>query len=476
MIKKIGIGVGVLLLLIILISVIGLMSLGSFVTPNFIVKQIESSMNVRAEVKKVNISLFSALSSVGIEGIKLGRRDAVADAGTDLDKREDMKSSVISLEKIDLGLSLGAILSKEFRLNKLILNEPKVSLVLFENGSNSLSPLFQPPITVNGEPNPKLSPEAIAERIKAEKELEGKKLEEVESKEPFTIKSIPISISMGELGIKNGNISVTMQKTKQVINLTSATILLKNLDIVPDNLEKHNSVNLDLSFNLSVIGANSKESALFLLNSSGKIQPFETKTGLVNPSVVHSVKIKEGTYMNGFAAFDALAGGLPALNSLNIKMDKIAQKVELQKDVQAKIGYTQGKVIFKDSPNFTTKHYDLKIMEGTWIQLTNSTHSMNAKIVATKQESDKALAGINKALEGAKGVDTTVIKKEILGNLMEGDRVALPFKSTGSIKSPNVSLGINLPSIAGLLKGAVKDALKGKIPDGAKDALKKFGF
>lgn len=478
--KKIAIGLVGFFLLVLVILFVALVSLGSFVTPDFLVKQIEKSLNVRAQVQSVHISIFSALSGFEIEGIQLARRDSFADSATPLKDRPVIPDAVVSIGKAELGIGLGAILKKEFRLEKLILQEPKLSLVLFENGSNNLSTLFRPPVTVEGQPNPALSPDALKAR-QLEEEITAKQKEEVASNEPFSIRSLPISLTMGELGLKNGNFTINMKKTNQVIHLRNTNIVLRDMDINPTNLEKQNSVKLDLGFDLSVIGASSQESARFLLSSGGTIVPFDKTTGQPNPAVVHSVKIRKGSFLSGFAAFDALAGGLPALKSLNIKLDSFSQKAELKSDVETKLGYTKGRVSFLDSPTFPTTNYDLKIETGTWIQITNNSHQMKGKIIATQEESKRALAGLDSTLEAnAKGADTTEIKKQILGNLLEGDRIALPFQSSGNIASPVVALGIELPSISGLLKGAatqaVKDAFQKAVPPQAKDALKKFGF
>lgn len=474
--KKIGIYVGASILGLLLIIIIGLSSLSSFITPEFVVQNLESSLNARVYVKEVNLNLFSATE---VKGIELTNRDSVADKGTPLEERTPIKNPLVQLESIDLGLTFSALLKKEFRLDKLIINSPDLTLVLNENGSNNLSSLFKPPVTVNGEPNPSLTAEALAERKKEEEE--AKRSSDASSNEPFSIKSIPISISMGELGIKNGNIKIVMKKTKQVIQLNALNLFLKDLDIVPDDLENHNSLKLILNTDLGIIGSNGKESSLFLLDTNGTITPFDAKTGLVNTSIVHSVTIKEDSYISGFAVFDSLAGELPALKNLNIKMDKLAQKSSLKEDVTTKIGYSKGRVSFKDSPVFPTTNYDLVISEGTWIQITNSTHIMNGKIIGTKEESDRAISQIDKALQGAgKGVDTSELKKKIFGDLIEGDRVALPFQSTGNIKDPNVGLKIQLPSIADLISGgakkAISDAIDKNIPGAAKDALKSFGF
>lgn len=477
--KKIGIYIGAAVIGLLLIIIIGLSSLSSFITPQFVVKSLESSLNARVNVKEVNINLFSALSAIEVKGIELGYRDSVADKGTLLEERQAMKSPVIQLDSIDLGLTLSALLKKEFRLDKLIINSPDLTLVLNEDGSNNLSSLFKPPVTVNGEPNPSLTPEALEERRKEEEQ--AKRDADSESKEPFSIKSIPISISMGELGIKDGSVKVVMKKTKQIIQLNALNLILKDLDIVPDDLENHNSLKLILNTDLGVIGANGKESSKFLLDTSGTIVPFDAKTGLINTAIVHTVTIKEDSYISGFAVFDSLAGELPALKNLNLKMDKLSQKSSLKKDVTTKIGYSNGRVSFKDSPVFPTSNYDLTIVEGTWIQITNSTHLMNGKIISTKEESDRAISQIDKALQaGSKGADTSEMKKKIFGDLLEGDRVALPFQSSGNIKSPNVGLKISLPSLTDLISGgakkAISDAIDKKIPGAAKDALKSFGF
>jgi hypothetical protein len=478
--KKIGISLGIFILALVLLITIGLYSLSSFITPEFVVKNLESSLNARVNVQKVNINLLSALSSIGVEGIELAPRDKYANEGTELSKRKPISNPLIQLKSIDLGLTFSAILKREFRLDRLIINDPDLTLVLNENGSNNLSGLFKPPLTVEGKPNPSLTPEALEERRKEEAESAANS-----SDEPFTITSIPISISMGEMGIKNGNIKVVMKKTSQVILLRSLNLILKDLDIVPQDLKNHNVLKTVVNTELSILGANGKESSKFILDSNGSVVPFDAKTGQVNPAIVHSVTFEEGSFISGFAVFDSLAGNMPALKNLNLKLDKLSQKSELKKDVSAKIGYSKGKVTFKDSPVFPTTNYDLTILEGTWIQVTNSTHGMNGKIISTKEESEKAISQIDKTLEaGAKGSDTSTIKKQIFGNLLEGDRVALPFQSTGNIKSPNVSLKVELPSISDLLqagaKKAVSDAIgkqmKGKVPDAAKDALKKFGF
>ncbi|MDZ4727254.1 MAG: AsmA domain protein [Leptospira sp.] len=479
--KKILIGVGGFFGLLIFILVVALVFAGSFLTNEFLVKQIESAINVRANITKVNINLFSALSSVEVEGIQLTYRDDVADKGTPLADRKELKSAVISIGKADIKLSLLGILMKKFELKKLLISEPKVSFIMFENGGNNLTTLFKAPAIVNGEPNPALTPEAIAER-KREAEEERRAAKD-EPSEPFTAKDIPVAIKMGVVGAEKGDIQVTMKKTGQVIQIKGLNFKLSDIDIDGSDLESHNHVGVKFDADVTIIGKSKQEAAKFLLDTEGDLQPFVVKSGLVNPSVVYNVTMEEDSFLSGFAAFDAIAGELPMLNQAGLKLDKLKEKSELKKDVSFKISYADGKITFLDEPTFPTKNYDLQINKGSYLIVTNNQHEMKMGMLYDEDESKKSIAGVDAKIKDAtKGSgDPKELRNKVLGSLIKNERINIPFKTSGDIRNPNVTLGVEIGSMSDLLGGAIKGAIKGKIGDELKkipggDALKKFGF
>ncbi|GBF49160.1 hypothetical protein LPTSP4_06700 [Leptospira ryugenii] len=479
--KKILIGIGAFLGTILTLLIIGLVFAGSFITNEFLVKQIESSINVRANVEKVNISLFSALSSIEIEGIQLAYRDSIADKGTALGERKPISNPVISIGKASVKVSFLALLQKKFELKKLLISEPKITLVMFENGGNNLTTLFKTPSTVNGEPNPALSPEAIAERKK--EEAEERQRAKDEPSEPFSIKSIPIAIQMGLVGLEHADVSVLMKKTGQVIQVKDLNLKLTDIDIDGADLANHNHVSVDFDADVTIIGKAKNEAAQFLLDTNGEISPFVEKTGLVNPSVIYNVTMQEDSFLSGFAAFDAIAGELPILNQAGLKLDKLKEKAILKKDVSFKVSYADGKVTFLDEPTFPTKNYDLQINKGSFLIITNNQHEMKMGMLYDEEESKKSIAGVDAKIKDAtKGSgDPKELRNKVLGSLIKDDRINIPFKTSGDIRNPSVTLGVEIGSLADLLGGAIKGAIKGKIGDELKkipggDALKKFGF
>lgn len=480
--KKIGIAVGGLFGLILLVLILGLVFAGSFITNSFLVKQIESALNVRAQVEKVNINLFSALSGIEIEGIILAPRDEVANKGTPLEERKPISGGAIKLGKADIKISFLALLGKKLQVNKLVLKEPTIALTMYADGGNNLVPLFKTPKTVNGEPNPALSAEALAEK----KEAEAEAIREAANNPsgPFSIKDIPIAIKMGLVGVQNGDITLNMQKSGQTILVKALDLELTDIDIDGSDLESHNKVDVNFDADVTIIGRNKNEAAKFLLDTHGRLTPFVVKSGLVNPSVRYEVKMLEDSFLSGFAAFDSIAGELPMLNQAGLKLDKLKEKAVLSKDVKFEVEYSNGKITFLDEPTFPSKNYDLQIVKGSYIVATTNYHEMKMGVLYDEGESKKSIAGVDEKIKAAtKGNgDPKEYRNKILGNLIKDDRLNIPFRTYGDLRNPNVELGVSVGSLTDLVGGAVKDAIKGKMNDelkkipGAGDALKGLGF
>jgi len=476
--KKLVIGISIFLVGLVAILVTGLFLVGKVVTPEFLVSTIESSINVRANVEKININLLSLFSSIEVEGIGLGKRDEVANKGIPLAERQDKFSPVLGLGKVELKLSIGPLLSGKFSLQKLLLIEPKVNLVLFSDGGNNLTPFFKPPLVVNGQPNPALSPEALAERKKEEEEA---KSEVEEPSKPFHIRDLPVAIQVGTVGVKNGSVTVLMKKSGQTIYLNSLDFIISDLDIDGKDLASHNKLDLDLDVNLLIKDKTGKDSTELLLETSGTINPFVVATGAINPSVEYKITMLKGSFLSGLAAFDAASGEMPMMKSAGLKMDKLNEKATLEKDVQFKVKYGNGRVTFLDSPTFPSKNYDLTIQKESYIQLTDNTHEWKLGVLYEKEESTKSISNVDKQIQDAtKGQgDPKEIRNKLLGNLVQDGRIQLPMKTYGDIRNPSVELGVQLGSLTDLIGGAVSGAIKGKVGEELKkipgsDALKKL--
>ncbi len=460
--KKILISISIFLGLILTVLIAGLLSISSIVTPDFIVSQIESSLNTRADLKKVNISLFSAMSSIELEGLSLHERDQFADNANLLAERTASASPVLSVRKVDLKLNFVALLRRSFQLKSFLLIEPFVSITLKENG-NSLTHLFKKPKLVAGKPNPALE---VKEEVSSADNIN----------KPFTVKSLPISANIAKVGMENGTINIFIQKTLQKLSLKNVNLLLTDIDIDPENLEKHNTLHLIANINTSVLNSGGQETALFKIISKGSIVPFVAKTGLINPSVNYNLTLKAGSYINGLSIMDALSGTLPVLSNAGIKLDGFSKKADLSSDVNIIINYFSNKITLLNQITIPTPNYDLTLEKNNWVHLETNEHYFKGGVLASKAESDKAISGVDSAIKTQLKIENPAeIRNKILGNLIKEERVNLPFTSNGNIKSPNVSLMIELPSLLefgkGILIDKAKEEIKKKLPAGVNDAI-----
>src|SRR5690242_19120945 len=101
--KKLVYFIGIPVVVVLLAVFIGTwFFLSRVLNENFLVQQIESSLNVRADVKKLNVSLFSIMSSIELDGVSLAARDSFANAGAELSTRPPIANPVLSIGKVDL--------------------------------------------------------------------------------------------------------------------------------------------------------------------------------------------------------------------------------------------------------------------------------------------------------------------------------------------------------------------------------------
>lgn len=451
-------------LITIVVILVGLIAssgflLRSFVTPDFIVSQIESNLNCRAELKSVSFNLFSVTSSVKLEELKLASRDMEADKGTSLKDRKPLKDSSVSIRLVELKVSLLPLLEKRLELKKFQILEPILNISVLPDG-NSLSQLFQTPKMVNGKLNPNYNK-------KEEPEDKGKEGKEGENK-PFSIKEFPFAAKLEEIGIDKGLITIFIQETKQTFKVSDFNLLISYIDINPLDLKNHNSIDVKTSLLFAAVGRDKSNSGELKIKINNKIQPFEIESGRVNPVIGLDIQLLKSSYLEAAILMDVVLNKLGVLSSFGAKFEKLNPKVELEKDVKFKASYSNGALTTKDDIVLSTKDFDYSLKQESWFHFTNNQHLFLSTILLSKEKSAAPLKGVEVFLSSPQvkqtGLKPEELKQKILGSILKGDRFNIEFKSKGSITSPEVELASSFPSLESLLKNSLLDGLKGKVP------------
>ncbi len=458
---------------LVIISTVGLwVYISFFIDNNLIVQQVESNINARVELKKVRIGLFSLLPSLSCEDVALAPRDTFASSGKHLDDRPALRSPLISIEKIDFKASLLPLLAKRFVLQRFLINKPEIQMILYENGKNNLSPIFAVPPIVNGKANPVFE--------KTQKDVSDKKTPRPKTDDtPFSVHDLPISAQINRMGLTHARVEMRVQKTNQRFQISDLDLIIGSIDIDPNDLINHNRAAIQFDTNVMISGQDNSTQAKLKLASSGNIEPFDPKSGFINPGIVYRIRLKQESFISSLIALDQLKESLSALSRIGLNMEKLTQKAELSKDTETGIAYKNGRISFVHDLSFPTQHYDLYIRKNSWANIINIQHGFNGHLVLSKEASASALADVDQFIEKQAAalaekkvaIDTNKIRDQLLDGLVKDGRIFLGFTSKGNMRKPVIKLTVTPPSLEAVLKDTLKDTVQDKIMEKIEDDL-----
>ncbi|OQY27025.1 MAG: hypothetical protein B6244_11875 [Candidatus Cloacimonetes bacterium 4572_55] len=464
-----------------------------------IVMQMESAMNCRVEIKRIEVNPFSLEGVIVVQGLKIAKRDNYADQAVSLSKRPPIGTPEISAPQSNLEMRFLPLLKKRFELEQFVLKDAVAYLTLYQDGTHSLTSLFNPPLIVNGKPNPDLQnsasafdenpsdmshalpvamgrialkngtiqssiPQKFASAPDAKiRSVSAKRVSNPNRSDPnvFNAKSIPLPTVLDRIALENATIYATIDETGQKLTVTPLNLTIADIDIDPENLQAHNNARLEFAAETVIFGKDQSEDGKLKLETSMDIVPFEEKSGEINPDMVYTVTVKKGTYLTGMALFDQLAGKVEPLRRVDLNIDALNKPIELSSDVDIKLRSLDGKIITAEDVGFVTDYFDLKLTKGSWYKPGTDGHELHGMITMSEVESKKAIQSVDKTIEKHIAshipVDTKKIRNAMLGNLIRENRIHLSFRSSGSIMQPRVGLSGNSISLKQALSDAVSD-------------------
>lgn len=468
------------------------------VTKEFIVEQIENNINGRIEIADISVPLWAALSGVTLEGFKLGPKDAEMEKP--VEEREPMKNYALGLGAFRFQIAVGKLITSggtDFQLKALTLEKPEANIVLYKGGGDNLTPLLLKPVDPDaakeGEGEAEVEEEAPV--VKEEPKAASKG-----SAEPFSIKSIPTRIELGEVGVKNGNFNVTIQEANQKLKVSNFNLLLKDMLINPADLDKENQLKTEFGLVLELAETakrGSVQSFRLDFSSFGLIRPFNPKTGYPSENLTLTLLLRKGTYVTGLSVLKELQKNAEQFKKAGVDIGFLGDEIRLSEDAQSTILYSAGKIIFKKPPVIKTGDFRLQLTEEDYLNVKSMDHLFRFEMLLSDEHSSKILSkvdgivgsGVDSAIgalpapmraNAEKSVDKKDIRNRILGNAVdpESDRLVFAGKSDGNFANPKLAMSkpsISDPKqvIADALKDAgsnLKDALAGEL-NKQKDAL-----
>ncbi|MEJ5361377.1 MAG: AsmA family protein [Spirochaetota bacterium] len=436
--KWVAIVIGSIFALIIVASIVLML----IVTKDMIAGQMEKALNRHVTIEKIDVSIFSIVSGIEVKGVAISNFKTPQQLEALKGKPVEKGDLFIGLDSFTFKLKFLPLLQGKFELRELLLTSPKINITRYQSGAFNFSDLIKP-------------------------SKEEKKVEEVKKEEPskpLTADTIPISITIGKVGIEKGTITFVDQSLQQTLQLYNLNALVHDIEIDPKDLAKKNQVKVKLDIGIKTIGKTSSgsvESFDIGLASRGTVKPFDLKTRILNPEIALKAGSPYGT-MTGLQIFDAIKSN-ETLANYSGKFDF------LSKDVKWKNGYVdiwyKGGLLKITNGKISTDDYAGNFKA----DLNLNTKAVNADIDMTLNEKhNKSIYnGIEKnasrLIKGdvAKYVKPDMVAKKAFGYLTNKDgKVFLQFLVTGTMDKPKTKLvAPKLPSLMDVIKDIGGDAV-----------------
>jgi len=485
--KWIGWTAGTVLVIIVAASI----AIMVIVDREFIEEQMEGALNRHVTIKDIDVGIFSAVSGIGVEGVNISNFKTGKQLAALKGKPVAKGDLFVGLESFKFRVSFVPLLKKQFVLKELVLYGPEINVVRDKKGRFNFDDLVQPK---------KLTKEERAELAKKQEQERLKQIEDAKKgpSAPLSADDIPIKITIGKVGLEDGSLNFTDLGLKQRFSVYDLTALVHSININPDDLDKGNSVKLDIGMGMKTVGgtaSGSVKSFDIVLSLNGTVKPFDLKTRLLDPEVSLKAASPRGE-VTGLQIFE----GLKSVEQLSKYCGKLSFLQDTVKWEKAGVSawYKGGTLKLSDG-KIKTGEFDLDF-SGT-MNINSMAINYDMDMVLAEKHGKTIRSGIEKnAKKAIPAGSAKIVKPADIADaamkplLNEKGRVLLGYKVTGTMSSPKTRLvRPKLPTLKELVSDAAgdagdlakkkaaaevdrqKDAAAKKAGDAAKEESKKAG-
>jgi len=477
MIKKILAILGGIIGFILLLVIIAGVAVILIVDKPFIEHQMRKALNRQVHIGDIDVGIFSIISGVEIKKVVISNYKTEKQLEALRDKPVAPGDVFVSAEAIRLKLKFLPLLKRQFQLRELVLYGPVVNIARGKGGGFNFDDLMRPK---------KLTPEERAE-------LEKKKAEEAkEQKKPLTADDIPVAVTVGEVGVKNGVVNYYDGQFDQRFQVYKLTALVYDIKLDPKDLANNNSVKIKVYMGVRTVGpvkTGSVESFDITFDVNGSAKIFDLNTRRLEPEIALHAGSPEGQ-ITGLQIFNTIAGNQvlgkylgDALSFLKGKQSwkgsKLAYvdvwyKAGLAKLSNGNLKLQECRLLFDGAYNTYSKGLDVNLE----LELLKSRNEAVRVGLRRQIQSGLKRLGVDKYANEEKIVDAAL--KPLLN---KNGLIYMKFKIAGTTSKPTATLTFpQLDSIDDIIKQIAGDVLieagkqagKKLIEEGGKKLLKKL--
>lgn len=426
-----------------------------YLTPDFLVSQIEQRWNCRAQIDSVKVSL-SGSTTVELVGVALAPRDDFANRNALLAERDPLPEADMMLrsERVFLEIMPGELVRRQLNIRQLQLDGLMVSATIQRDGGTSLKPLFQPP--------QKEKPVVASTVVESATVAEPASSPEVEA-------GLNLATVANKLEVREGTVNLRVESSGADIRLEEFSLALTEIDVNPRDLAAHNRATAQFSGNLIVLPpapadagdvAPAAEYLRARVSGLGRIQPFEVETGELDPVWSADLTVHQGSEIDTFPLVERLRALLDGVDTGGVTFDDLHLRGTLLADATTEIGHAGGKYLMKRPLELQLPDTTIEVDKGSWMHAGTNEHKMKGQLTASEALTRQIEGKVDAYLQQKAGsLASGNLRGLILSPLMRDGRLVIEISSRGDLAEPEVDLVTpmgNLSDIIGTGKSTIK--------------------
>ncbi|HOD15080.1 MAG TPA: AsmA family protein [Spirochaetota bacterium] len=445
------------------------------VNKGMIEEQMKKALNRHVQIEDISVGIFSIVSGIEVNKVTISNFKTENQLKALEGKPVPAGDVFVRMESLRLKLKFLPLLKKQFMLKELVLYAPTVNISRSKAGVFNFDDLTRPK---------KLTKEEQAE-------LEKEKAEEAkEPKKPFTADDIPVALSIGKLGIKDGTVNYYDGGLNQKFQIYKLTAMLYSIVIDPKDLEKKDSAKLKIYMGVKNIGpvrSGSVDSFDVTFDVSGTVKPFDLKTRRLEPEVSVHAGSPEGM-VTGLQIFNSIAGNNVLSKYIGNQLDFLKGKQTWEGSKMAYVDVWWKAGVAKLS-NGNLKLKECRLLFGGIFNTNSKGLNVDLELELLESRNNAIKVGIRRQVEsglkqlGAKKyVDPNKIAETAMQPLLnKNGMVYMKFKIAGTTAKPAAklthpalgSIGDIIKKVAGnVILEAGKEAAGKALKDGGKSLMK----
>jgi hypothetical protein len=424
---------------------------GKQTEPAALVKQLEKSLNCRAEITSAKVNLFAFPATLEVTGLRLLPRDAENDKPLKDRKPPKKVETVLVIPSLTSDINLPALLSREVRIGSLILTGVEAATIRKKNGENTLATLIgkppEPPKDPNAPPAPAVEPEPDK----------------------------PFAAALTLAKLQHAKLSVRNEKKKQLIEISELNLSLTNLSYAsalpgspppppaPGALPSVVESSLHLT---STDLKDLRQQMDITIGVRSTLPPLQQAAAADGTTL--DLTFKAGSYLDRIPTLEKLAIKLGKLkDQIGLDLTSFPVSGRLERDTSVKARMIKGLLVFEEDTNFNFDTCRIKIKQGSTFNPDDQSHEFQGIFAANEKVSQEAIAGVEAYLKTKGESLGPIIRDTVLKKLInEKGLLTIPFTSNEDIGRPEVNLSRSFEKaitdgLTDAAKELLKDTLKG---------------